>query len=121
MEIPKNEKTLAERLEAAAAAYPEDVFPPPTAAERIEHGRIIQAAAAAMGRHMAPMLLEAARAVREAGACVRDAERFRWMASQEVKHWVGRDGEDYPTLADAVDAAIQQEATINNDNKDKHD
>jgi hypothetical protein len=35
------DKTLAERLEAAAAAYPEDVFPPPTAAERIEHGRII--------------------------------------------------------------------------------
>lgn len=56
---------LIDRLESAAGAYPEDVFPALTSEERALHGMVIQLASAAMGRHMAPMLLEAAAILRK--------------------------------------------------------
>ena len=53
-------KPLSERLLERAEAYPEDVFGPITDDERKFYASIIQRAAAQMGRHMAPMLREAA-------------------------------------------------------------
>ena len=59
---------LIERLRSAAEAYPEDVFGKTTSGDRLQHGDVVQRAAATMGRHMAPLLTEAAAALEAARA-----------------------------------------------------
>lgn len=51
---------LAERLRACAMAYPEEMFPPLTDDDRRNHGVLVSRAAAAMGRHFAPLFTSAA-------------------------------------------------------------
>jgi hypothetical protein len=57
--------SLIERLESTARAYPEDVFTPLTDEQKKTYGWVVQAASAGMGRHMAPLLLEAAALLRK--------------------------------------------------------
>jgi hypothetical protein len=59
---PPEHSALIDRLRSVAAAYPADVFLPLDDEDR-KHPNTIQRASAAMGRHMAPLLLEAAAAL----------------------------------------------------------
>lgn len=54
---------LSQRLEAAANAYPEDVFGKTTDEDRELHGDVVQRTAATMGRHFSGMLSQAATAL----------------------------------------------------------
>lgn len=60
-------EALIERLRSVAAAYPDTVFLPLDDEDK-KHPLTIQRASATMGRHMAPLLLEAAAALEAQGA-----------------------------------------------------
>lgn len=107
---------LVERLRQTAEAYPADVFGDVTDADRQEHGAVVQRAAAHMGRHMAPLLREAADALE---AAREDAERYRWLAKHfrcdpdmggNHRWWscVPRPIPRGPTIDAAIDAARKE-------------
>ena len=82
---------LIERLQSAADAYPEDVFGKTTDEDRRAHGDVVQRAAATMGRHMAPLLREAAAALE---AAREDSERWNELCRQIDA------GEFHPSILD---------------------
>lgn len=71
---------LAERLRACAMAYPEEMFPPLTDDDRRSHGVLVSRAAAAMGRHFAPLFTGAA------GAIERLQQRVAALESSREPH-----------------------------------
>ena len=85
---------LIERLQSAADAYPEDVFGKTTDEDRRAHGDVVQRAAATMGRHMAPLLREAADALEAARDNKRLAEALRWYVENDDTN-EGQEGNEY--------------------------
>ena len=60
---PNERKALIRELREFARAYPEEIFTPFTDAEREQYAAVITRASGAMGRHLAPWLLSAAKAL----------------------------------------------------------
>ena len=75
---------LVSDLRDAAKAYPADVFGETTDDDRKNHGDVVQRAAATMGRHMSPMLTEAAATIARLTAEL-DAARDLEVTPEMVK------------------------------------
>jgi len=107
---------LIERLRSAADAYPEDVFGKTTDEDRRAHGDVVQRAAATMGRHMAPLLREAAAALEAAredadkcaaslpGPCYMDPPDGGDVPVHEQLRRMGEDAARYQWLRQKVSA-----------------
>ena len=79
---PNERKALIRELREFARAYPEEIFTPFTDAEREQYAAVITRASGAMGRHLAPWLLSAAKALDQIDADAGLMERARALLDE---------------------------------------